>query len=735
MKQVDTRFIGPLPGSSRECLSVLYATIHPHLLILVSDETRLDPIGQNLKTFASLLNLKQEILSYPFCGFGTPQFDRILFNEKTRSLLSLQGSNPLVIVSSAAGIRESIPFSSEGVFTLKFGSSYERETLVKKIFQAGYERVNYVEQPGEFAVRGGIVDVYGMGNESPVRMEFFGDSIDLLKKFDPSTQRTTEDVPEVTIQQVLLKADPTRQILPSFPDSLSVFFYDEALFQEMNEDFNNKAVLSETEFPYLLNPFPGKIIKTPYESADFDQWPGQNRIEVVFDWMQKHQNDFHSFYISCGTKGEHHRLTHLISEHKKDLPVSFVFISDLLNGFICASEKWALFSDTEIYRRFQTRYKGFCYGKGVFTKPAEAFEEGDYVVHYSYGIGIYRGLKPLDEDGSVQEVMVVEYADESRLYVPSDQFYLLEKYVGTGGEGPSLDTLGSARWANKKAAAQEAICDYAAKILKTEAARELMKTEPLYVATPEMHDFEHSFPFQETPDQERSIEEVKKDLTQEKPMHRLVLGDAGYGKTEVAIRAAFLMALQAKQTAVLVPTTLLAEQHFQTFSSRMGPYPFRVEVLSRFSSQAQQKKIINDLRTGGVDILIGTHRMVQKDVVFKDMGLLVIDEEQRFGVMHKDFLLHQNPSVHILTLSATPIPRTLYLSLMGARDMSAIMTAPQERRPIETKISEEDPFVIKTAIEAELKRNGQVFFVHNRIHSIQKMHDLLTKLVPSARFQ
>ena len=724
--------VGPLPGSAREFLLVkLFMDSGLPTLVVVREEGSIDRIGQNLKAYAALLGAEGEIVPFLHCGYATDRFDKMLFNDKVRTFKNIRQNKPFIAVATERGIREGIPFQEEKSVRIGVGQIIKREELIRSLFNKGYERVNYVECPGEYAVRGGIIDFFSPGNALPARIELNGDEIESLKSFDPSTQRTVRNIPAEEILPIRAEVQSMKNLFEEYPADLRIYYYEEDAFLECGDTLHDYILLSAFE-PLSA----GNETYTPLK-VDLSAWghlgrPMTGRLEGFLDWLEMERHKFPRLFISGGTEGELHRLKTLVSDKFPDL-VYETLISPLQEGFIEPSQGFALFTDAEIFSRYQTRSLGFRHSRGFFAKPERQFHPGDYVVHFSHGVGIYRETTRMEIEGKEEEVMVVEYAEEARLYVPKDHYYLLEKYVGTSSvSAPSLDRLGSNRWQKKKEDAVRDIADYAVKILKVEAEREMKEGESYSTELPDIHDFENSFRFQETPDQEKAILDVKKDLESIRPMNRLILGDAGYGKTEVAARAAFICVMAGKQAALMAPTTLLAEQHYRTFSERMADYPLRVEVLSRFTSALEQRKILMDLKAGKVDVVIGTHRLVQKDVEFKALGLLIIDEEQKFGVAHKDFLIRQNPLVNILFLSATPIPRTLYLSLMGARNMSAIMTPPVERRPVETFVLKEDWRTVKKAIESELARNGQVFVVHNRIESIHRIADKIRELVPKA---
>ena len=445
-------------------------------------------------------------------------------------------------------------------------------------------------------------------------------------------------------------------------------------------------------------------------------------------------------------------------------------IGTLSRGFLCDGAKLVVVTDAEIFGRYKIqRPRRLKSPHALATRSAldidfTELEEGDLVVHLQYGIGKFLGLKNLPittrpsalsparlpgnvaadvnrpmEEESGQECLVIEYApanpgdEPPKLYVPVTEAHLVGKYVGAGKAHPPLNTLGGTRWRKAKEQAERAVRDVAAELLQIQAARE---TQPGHACKPDapwQREFESAFIFEETPDQWRAIQETKSDMEKPKPMDRLICGDVGFGKTEVAIRAAFKAVMDGKQVAVLVPTTVLAQQHFNVFRERMADYPVRIELLSRFRTRRQQQRVVKDLANGGVDIVIGTHRLIQSDITFKDLGLVVIDEEQRFGVLHKEKFKRLRTLVDVLTLSATPIPRTLYLALTGARDMSTIQTPPHDRLPVETIVTQFDERIIRDAIQRELNRGGQVFFLHNRVMTIQTMADRLKRLLPRAR--
>jgi transcription-repair coupling factor (superfamily II helicase) len=447
---------------------------------------------------------------------------------------------------------------------------------------------------------------------------------------------------------------------------------------------------------------------------------------AFFGQMERWLEEGYRLHILCSTDGERQRFEELWREGRKSLPATIGFLS---RGFLWPDAKLAVITDSEIFGRYKpARPRQKLHAVSSPISDWTELEPGDYVVHIQHGIGKYLGLKPLEVSGTRQEVLAIEYANEARLYVPVDQAHLVSKYIGAGKRVPKLHELGGTLWQKQKFTAERAIMDLASELLEIQAARATLEGHAFQPDTPWQREFEAAFIYDETPDQLTSIEEVKADMESKKPMDRLICGDVGYGKTEVAIRAAFKAVMDGFQIAILCPTTVLAEQHWNTFRERVAGYPISVEMLSRFRTPGEQKKIVKLVSEGGVDIVIGTHRLLSADVQFKNLGLVVIDEEQRFGVLHKEKFKQLRKLIDVVTLSATPIPRTLYLSLTGARDMSTIETPPVDRLPVETIIAPYDERLIKQAIQREINRGGQVFFLHNRVHSIDAVAERLREL-------
>ncbi len=515
----------------------------------------------------------------------------------------------------------------------------------------------------------------------------------------------------------------------------------------------------------LYRPLAGRTLELPVVEAQRREFFNQ-----LHRWLRQG----HAVHVFCNNDGERQRFEEIWTEHDEvrsgkveeraavrtsDLTLRpSIYLGSLARGFLCDDAKLVIVTDAEIFGRYKIqRPRRLKSPHALATRSAldidfTELEEGDLVVHLQYGIGRYLGLKNLPASPRTEvpgpgsqtpdastECLVIEYApahagdEPPKLYVPVTEAHLVGKYVGAGKAHPPLNTLGGTRWKKAKEEAERAVRDVAAELLQIQAVRESQPGHACKPDVPWQREFEGAFIFEETPDQWRAIQETKSDMEKPKPMDRLICGDVGFGKTEVAIRAAFKAVMDGRQVAVLVPTTVLAQQHFNTFRERMADYPVRIELLSRFRSRREQQRVVRDLASGAVDIVIGTHRLIQNDITFKDLGLVVIDEEQRFGVLHKEKFKRLRTLVDVLTLSATPIPRTLYLALTGARDMSTIQTPPHDRLPVETIVTQFDERVIRDAIQRELNRGGQVFFLHNRVMTIQLMADRLKRLLPHAR--
>ncbi len=680
--------------------------------------------------------------------------------------------------------------------TVKLGMDVEPRQLLERWQAIGYRREGIVEVPGTMSQRGGILDIYPPTSELPVRLEFLGNTIDSLRLFDPQNQRSLDTLSQTVIGpaaellaslsgskadfDILLEgqiSDDKQLHTPLFNNSCILDYLPEgalliidepegmrnaveALEAEASRLFSNKLERGELPrnlpVPYFTWGELGSRINSRLHLAltswepvgkeeiyklDFTPVPGYvGQLPLFIKKVKQLLSQRHRLIL---VSHQASRLSELLAE--EDIiaspvteveqippPASLTLVQGLLAGGWTMNVDSHLLTDAEIFGFIKQR-------RMVKKRPMPrhrlfvAITPGDYVVHIEHGVARFAGVTTMSNDHIESEYLVLEYAGGDRLYVPTDQIDRVSRYIGASDHQPALNRLGAPEWWRTRQKAVESVESVAREMLSLYAAREVVPGFAFSPDTVWQQELEASFPYVETPDQITVQEEVKNDMAKAKPMDRLILGDVGYGKTEVAIRAAFKVVMDNKQVAVLVPTTVLAQQHYTTFSQRLGAFPIRIEVLSRFRSPKEQRTILEGLANGTVDICIGTHRLLQKDVVFKDLGMLIIDEEQRFGVGHKEYLKKMRRDVDVLTLSATPIPRTLHMSLVGARDMSTIETPPEERLPIRTYVAEYDDRLVREAILRELERNGQAFFVHNRVQNINFVAEKVQALVPEAR--
>ncbi len=634
---------------------------------------------------------------------------------------------PLVI--HRAQWEQSVP--SDLTFTDSVISFAKGDTVVllkagEKLVNAGYERVEQVVIRGQFAIRGGIMDVFSWHDSLPMRLEWDDELVDSIRRFDPDSQMS---IGEATSCEILT-ANFDAKLVP-----LRTYIREEDLVVDV-------AAEEETA-PIRISADSGEDAKAlfPQPFGKFDAGDlvlDSARRERLFRQLEEWRTAGWLVALGAGSEGELERFRELAAdEHFEVSAISFLQ-APISRGFVFPAARLAVLSDAELFGRSSSlRQQRISHRRERMLAARAAidfteFEPGDYVVHLEHGIGRYEGLQEMSDDGGA-EVLCLEYARGARLYVPLDQAWQIARYVGVGKRHPELSELGDGRWARAREKARRSIFDYATRMLRVQAARD---TSPGFSFGPDTHwqkEFEDAFPFEETADQLRAIIETKQDMESERPMDRLICGDVGFGKTEVAIRAVFKAVMGGKQAALLAPTTVLAQQHYQTLRERMSDYPVTIELLSRFRTAAEQKRVLVGLANGSIDVVVATHRLVSPDVRFRDIGLLVVDEEQRFGVKHKELLKEQFHQVDVLTLSATPIPRTLYLALMGARDMSLIETPPPNRQPVETIVSAYDERLFRDAIQRELVRGGQIFFLHNRVQTIERIAKRIGELCPRAR--
>lgn len=724
-----------------------------------------------------------------------------IMGRRISTLEALLDRSLKVMVCSVRALLEPTMYIEElrrNRISLKQGSEVDLGDIVQRLVRLGFRRVPNVEEVGDFALRGGLVDFFSPGSDSPVRVEFFGDEIETIRHFEVATQRTIERITQVgilprreipitqqTLEEYLSRlaeqdADYIRSRYLNDPElpglewlailfgidqsSLLDYFTEDAIVVLEGEGSlkdEADAILREAEGLYRR--LKGRLTALPrpqeyYRDAawTFERLGEQNKVDLVpfkggrkgiidfgcrehpslgarLDLLAKTLREFDANRVThvvvSDTEGQAARLKQLLENRDEldgEVPVE---VADLNGGFVCLGGGFALLTDHEIFTRYHRRVRRKKFREGVAISDYTNLTAGDFVVHTDHGVARYVGLETITVDSRSRDCLLLQYAEKDRLYVPIEEFNRVSKYSGKGS-APALTRLGGVGWERLKKRAKKAVGDMAADLIRLYAQRRAAPGFSFGDETLWLRQLEASFPYEETPDQFKAIKDVKHDMAEERAMDRLVCGDVGYGKTEVAVRAAFKAIERGKQVAVLVPTTVLAQQHFQTFSDRLREMPVRIEMLSRFRTKKEQATVVEDIAAGKVDLVIGTHRLFSKDVSFRDLGLLVVDEEHRFGVRHKETLRKLRASVDTVSMSATPIPRTLQMSLIGVRDMSLISTSPKDRLPIITEIVEFDPAIIATAILREIDRGGQVFFVHNRVQTIEAMHRYLKKTLP-----
>ena len=772
-----------LPGGSRDVLLAALAKRRPLVVVL----PREDDAPRLVDDLASLLDDDEarDVLRFPNLDLSEVEDEDdeedALVNEgslgaRLRITNALGDATPPVVVATATALLQGLPSPERGVLgelELSAGVTLDPMEAAHRLVGVGYRRVSLVESQGEFAIRGGILDVYPLGAELPLRVELFGDEVESLRRFDPNSQRSTGAVTRARLSLIdpyhyrALSKDDGACLLDHLPaDGVVVLLKPDRVAEVLEKSaarfadsglqlLEPRAVLDAAARRTRL-----QLLVAPEEDAAPDPTP-----EVAFPFLGAVLTSGHGLEavgnelgrliargqrvtVCCFNDAERERLAELLAKSGLDpeqddglrdaeQPPGLTLITfSLPSGFRAPPNVWVtaahrLFRRTrrgELNARVRSRLSGD-------HLPVERFadlEQGTYVVHVSHGIARFQGVVRRERDGKPRDLLHLEF-DGSDLFIPTDRIGLIRRYVGPTARAPRLSKLGGRAWKSKTKKAREAVQDLAADLLEVQARRELQGG---FAFPPDdrLQDlFEESFPYTDTDDQLRVTAEIKRDMERPRAMDRLVCGDVGYGKTEIAIRAAFKCANAGRQVAVLVPTTVLAHQHGKTFAERLETYPIRCEAISRFLTTAQQKDVLKRTAAGEVDVLIGTHRLLSKDVRFKDLGLVVVDEEQRFGVAHKERLKALRNRVDLLTLTATPIPRTLHMALSGARDISILNTPPPGRTAIETRIVPRRPKLLKRAIERELAREGQVYFVHDRVRSIDRLADEVREWVPGAR--
>ncbi len=679
---------------------------------------------------------------------------------------------PEILVAPIQALMQSVPSRDQLqhlIRTLKPGDNLEPEKLIVWLADHGYNRLEQVEVPGDFAVRGGIIDVYLPGDFEQeaeqvgitVRIDFFGDQIESIKTFDLDTLgsgKPLERVRLIDLKGQLPETGGSTHLFSYMPDDTIVILWAPLEIAEQAKSYVDR--LPELKGIYPLNAVLKNIEGlTRLELSQFDQgttampsFVGGKQVPHValpVQSLQKFETEAkkaiaelaelsktHDVTVFCENTGEMNRFQELLAQDAPGAGKSITIAQGYLHrGFVFEEtpRPLALLGHHELFHRYEVRRR---VKKVIASRPVDSFLDlkvGDYVVHVAHGIAKFTGMQTIAKDGKSEEYLTLRFAENAVLHVPAARINLIQKYIGGFHGHPQLSRLGSGVWEKQKAKVSEAVMDMAAELIEIQAARRAELGVAYPPDTEWQREFEAEFPYEPTDDQVTSAEDIKQDMQKPRPMDRLLCGDVGYGKTELAMRAAFKAVEYGKQVAILVPTTVLAEQHYRSFRERMADYPFSIESISRFRTPKEQKDIVKRAAAGQVDILIGTHRLISKDVKFSDLGLVVIDEEQRFGVTHKERLKQMRKTVDVLTMSATPIPRTLHMSMLGLRDISSLTTAPQDRRSVVTEVMAYDKNRVKMAILRELQREGQIYFVHNRVSNIIEVADEVQKMVPDAR--
>ena len=691
--------------------------------------------------------------------------------QRAEVLNSLNEKHELIIITYPEVLSEKVINKRSlisNTFSVSAGEKLDLEFLNDFLLTYDFEKTDFVYEPGQFSIRGGIIDVYSYAHEYPYRIELLGGEVETIREFDASSQLSIQQQNKINLipnVQTKLVSEERQSFLDYIPDDTNIWIkdYEQTLdiidksFQKVEEQFQSIKALSgsstlitspeqlfetsesfsENISSFLKIEFGSRFYLKAQEELNLAVRPQPNfhkNFTLLADNLRELQHNHYDKIIAAESFKQIERLKTIFEEI--DSEIAFDGLSASLRaGFIDDDAGLCVYTDHQIFDRFH-RYRGkekFTKSKALTLKELKTLQPGDFVVHIDYGVGRFAGLDTVDVGGSRQEAVRLVYRDDDLLYVSLHSLHKISKYSGKEGNPPSINKLGSPDWGNKKKKVRKKVKDIAKDLIKLYAKRKAAKG----YAFPEddylQAELESSFIYQDTPDQSIATSEVKADMEQGHPMDRLVCGDVGFGKTEVAIRAAFKAVNSGKQVAVLVPTTILAMQHHRTFTSRLENMPVSVNYINRFKTSKQVTEIKRKVKEGKIDILIGTHRLVNKDIEFKDLGLMIIDEEQKFGVSVKEKLKNMRIDVDALTLTATPIPRTLHFSLMGARDLSIISTPPPNRRPVTTEVHSFNEEVIRDTISHELRRGGQVFMVHNRVNDIEQIGNLIYKLVPDAR--
>lgn len=753
--------------------------IAPYRLILAEDERRAREIYEDYRFY------DRKVYSYPakdLLFFQADIHGNLLIRQRMKVIKALLEEKELTVVTSIDGCMdflESLEKIKEQLIHYESDSTVDIEQLKNQLVALGYERVGQVEMPGQFSVRGGIVDIYCLTEENPWRIELWGDEIDSIRSFDPESQRSLENLEELTIYPAVEHIGDKDMVsfLDYFPEERTIIFLDEpnrltekggaveeeyrqsrmhreekgsrnqpenwlCSFEQLQKELNKRNCISVC----ALEPKQAgwKVREKFYlEVKSISAY--NNSFELLVKDLHQYKKQGYRIALLSGSRTRAERLAKDLQEEglaafygqdydREICPGEIMVVyGHAKKGFEYPLIKFAVMTESDIFGQEQKKKKKKNYSGSRIQDFAE-LSIGDFVVHEKHGLGIYRGIEKVEVDRIVKDYIKIEYRGGSNLYIPATQLDCLQKYSGAdASKAPKLNKLGTQEWNKTKSKIRGAVKNIAKELVELYAVRQEKEG---YVCGPDtvwQREFEEMFPYEETEDQLSAIEDAKRDMESTRIMDRLICGDVGYGKTEVALRAAFKEVQESRQVAYLAPTTILAQQIYNTFVQRMKEFPVRVELLCRFRTPAQQKKAIEDLKKGQVDVIIGTHRILSKDVQFKNLGLLIVDEEQRFGVTHKEKIKQLKKDVDVLTLTATPIPRTLHMSLIGIRDMSVLEEPPMDRMPIQTYVMEYDEETVREAINRELRRGGQVYYVYNRVTDIADVALRIAKLVPDAR--
>ena len=642
----------------------------------------------------------------------------------------------LIVVTYPSALEEGIPEGSsikESVLHITVGDEISHERIVEILFVNGFQRVDFVAEPGQFAIRGAIVDIFSYSYNDPFRISFFGDEIDSISIFDCNTQLSKEKVnkadiyPDITYSESESDLINVSDILPD--DSL--------IWLDSSDMYRNREFFTRLEkFRRIYMELP--LSRQNEETVEFNISPQpvfNKNFELLTEDIRKRLEEGYKVRIYGEKKSQLERLKSILSQNGNILP-EFISECNIHNGFIDHDDKVCCYSDHEIFDRFHrvSIRRTVEKSEQLTLNDLASFAIGDYIVHIDYGVGIFGGLVRMKDDkGRMHEVVKLMYKDNDVIFISVHALHKISRYKSKDSEPPKIHKLGSKSWQNLKASTKSKVKDIAKDLIQLYAKRKSVKGFAFSADTYMQQELESSFMYEDTPDQEKAVYAVKRDMEDECPMDRLVCGDVGFGKTEVAVRAAFKAVADSKQVAVLVPTTILALQHYNTFKNRLNDLPCNIDYVSRLRTAKEISDIQKRLKSGTLDIVIGTHKLIGKGFEFKDLGLLIIDEEQKFGVGAKEKLRQLKASVDTLTLTATPIPRTLQFSLLGARDLSIISTPPPNRIPVQTEIMLFDHDEIRKIIDYELNRGGQVFFVHNRVEELQSIYDILHRLIPDMK--